>query len=320
MNKTLRNIALAAGIMGASVFTSPSSALAGDTGNLQRAGNATVVQEGSTTPPAVVTPPAVDVAAAPNSAPVWAEGLGNYTLTDAPVTFDLKANDADNDELVYVLPENWSQTPIEGGITVSYNGERGALGNQVSFTVSDNVNEPVGLDVVLSAVDSETTPVADSAVPTPEPYTLRSGFRLGAEYNFLAVQEGAQYNLAGLRATYDIPLKENILLSLNASAGYANQSETRQGNSSSTDELMIDSETGRQNLSDGQYLNWAGATYESSETSRTWEEGRNGGYAGLGANVEFGRQIRFVTGLEGRVMFGSFADTATDVTLSLIHI
>ena len=220
----------------------------------------------------------------------------------------MKASDADNDELVYVLPENWSQTPIEGGITVTYNGERDALGDQVSFTVSDKVNEPVGLDVVLSS------PVVEDPVPTPEPYALPTGFRLGAEYNFLTVEDGAQYNLVGVRAAYDFPLNENILFSLNASAGYANEGEIRNMSSNSTDEVLVDSETGMQNLGDGQYLNWSGATYESSETSRTWEEGRDGGYVSLGAGFEFGRQVRFVTGLEGRVMFGSFEDNATDVT------
>lgn len=50
--------------------------------------------------------------------------------------------------------------------------------------------------------------------------------------------------------------------------------------SASTGEPMLE------NLGGGQYLNWPGATYESSETSLTWEEGRNGDYALPKATLE----------------------------------
>ena len=295
--KTLRNIALMAGLLAAPAY-------AGETTN--DIPNGSVPTIGPTAP---VDP--VEPVEPVNNVPVWAEGQGNYVCTEGPITFGLKATDADGDALTYALPENWGQAPIEGGIQATYNGEKTALGETVTFTVTDTKSDPVSLDVALACQEVEEQPVVEEP---KEPYALRRGFRLGPEYNFMTVKDGANYHLGGLRAAYDIPVKDNMLVSINASVGYANQGETRGMSSTSTDEVMVDSETGMQNLGDGQYLNWAGTTYESSETTRTWEEGRNGAYAGLGANVEFGRQVRLVTGLEGRVMFGSFADKATDVT------
>ena len=261
--------------------------------------------------------PAAEAPAPANNAPVWAEGQNEYAVTDDPVTLDLKASDADNDHLTYAGPNNWNIVPAEGGVTATYVGPRPALGETAQFTVTDGKSEPVTLDVALQRAAPEAPAVETATVA--EPYALRKGFRLGAEYNFMSVKNGANYNTAGLRAAYDIPLKENVMLAIVGGVGYANQGETRETQFSSTNETLIDTESGMRNIGDGQYLNFQNDFYQSSETTGTWEEGRNGGYATLGANVEFGKKLRFNTGLEGSVLFGSFADERTDVTTTTVR-
>ena len=135
----------------------------------------------------------------------------------------------------------------------------------------------------------------------------------------MSVNNGANYHTAGLRVAYDIPLKENVMLAIVGGVGYANQGETRENQFSSGDEYLRDTESSYDHTTGGIYEMSETNTYATDETVSTWEEGRNGGYATLGANVEFGRKLRFNTGLEGSVLFGSFADERTDVTTTHVR-